>query len=136
MVGLSMRLHNSEAYKARRMTYWGSLDLGLPYLPGKIAGTDEYEKAELLTSVSRTCVVVMPDSRFPYLAHSGEFPKALNSRLESVLEEMTGTDQAREKLQIAITMLREELLYYERVCQRYGFTPPYPDLLSEQPTPS
>jgi hypothetical protein len=129
---ISVQLYASDAYKAGHLTYLGMRDLRLPHVPGEIPGTEEFQKADLLTFVEESSVLVMPDCRFPYLAHPGDFQKDLAVRLEEIVEQITGNDAARDKLGKTIISLRNDQKYYEKVCQHYGFTPPYSELLCDQ----
>ncbi len=135
LLSISTQLYGSDAYKEGQLTYLGTRDLGLPHFKGEIPGTDDFQKADLLTFVSETSVLVMPECRFPYLAHPGDWQKELASRLDQILAQITGNDHARDKLRKTIAGLRNDQKYYEKVCQNYGLTPPYSDLLSDQSAP-
>jgi len=116
---LSAYLYNSDAYKAGQLTYLGTRDLDLPHRAGEKPGTDEFEKADLLTTAGSPSVVLMPDQRFPYIAWPGERLNGLVSYLDEVRKALD-RGKPRRKLKRLIKGIAGHQKYYEAVCRRAG----------------
>jgi len=132
MLILSTLLYNSDAYKAGRLTFLGTRDLMLPHFPGEIPGTDEYQKANLLTTATYEAIVLMPDQRFPYIAYPGERLNKLIVSLNKIYQTVS-EGPARKKFKRLIEGFMAQRKYYERICRDVGIDLSYfPEESSEE----
>ncbi len=114
-------LYTSEAYKAGDLTYFDNRDLGLPEARGWRPETNDYEKADLLTSVSTPTIVMLPGQRFASIAFPGWLFNSMAARIRKDTEHLAERDaETYEVVKRTLKDLETYQDYYEKVCSKAG----------------
>ncbi|ADU13082.1 hypothetical protein Astex_1414 [Asticcacaulis excentricus CB 48] len=101
-------LYLCEPYKAGRLTWLGSRDLGLPMFASLDPATGDLGQAQLLTTAGQSAVLAIPGCPLPYIAIPGERLARLTHQLRTISLSHPDVELAR-----IVEGLESELAWYE-----------------------
>ncbi|MFP1129440.1 DUF6968 family protein [Asticcacaulis sp. W401b] len=101
-------LYVCEPYKAGRLTWSGSRDLGLPMIEGLDPATGNPGQAQLLTTAGQSAVLTIPGCALPYIAFPGDRLARLTQQLRDISLAHPAAGLAR-----LVEGLESELAWYE-----------------------
>ena len=122
---IGVYLYTSEEYEAGDLTFAGNRDLCFPTMNGEKPGSDDFEKADVLSAGGDMAIIQLVSERFPLIALPAE---GLNTVVDRLIEVVAKAEQGilpGRKLKSAVSWLEDGRKYYEAIMSKTATGLPY-----------